>query len=402
MKNTMWPVCPKTEPLMTSMIKLSRFYGTHPEYVLAGGGNLSIKSPAHLWVKASGFPLATIGEEGFVELERKTLASTLKIDIKKDPGKRESRFTEVIMSSCTQPEKGLRPSVESVLHHLLPAIFVVHIHPTAVNMLTCTNGGEKSCRKWFGSEALWMPICEPGLILANKINKALSAYTRRTGRKYPALILLENHGLIICGNTPREIRENTEYVIKTVTRRIGKIPAAPFGPCRPRPALKRLAGTVRKCIAVCTGKDGNEAYTFFDNSKVVMQLVNGAQGRKAALGGPLTPDQIVYCSSFPLWIRLPDDCRKTDICGFIKKAVDGFRKEFKYTPIVILVEGIGMITAGEQAKQAETARQLYIDSIKVMAGALQVNGIQPMADKYRKFIETWEVEAYRRKIAKKG
>lgn len=55
------------------MIEISRFYGKEPGFLLAGGGNTSFKDDSYLYVKASGFKLASIGEDGFVKLDRNAL-----------------------------------------------------------------------------------------------------------------------------------------------------------------------------------------------------------------------------------------------------------------------------------------------------------------------------------------
>ncbi|MBM3701454.1 MAG: class II aldolase, partial [Actinobacteria bacterium] len=54
------------------LVRISRFYGKDPSFLLAGGGNTSYKDNKYLYVKASGFKLASIGKDGFVKLERNT------------------------------------------------------------------------------------------------------------------------------------------------------------------------------------------------------------------------------------------------------------------------------------------------------------------------------------------
>ncbi|GAH13640.1 unnamed protein product, partial [marine sediment metagenome] len=55
------------------LIKISRFYGKDPSFLLAGGGNTSFKDKSYIYVKASGFKLASIEEDGFVKLDRNAL-----------------------------------------------------------------------------------------------------------------------------------------------------------------------------------------------------------------------------------------------------------------------------------------------------------------------------------------
>ncbi|MCC5874764.1 MAG: class II aldolase/adducin family protein, partial [Candidatus Sumerlaeia bacterium] len=104
---------------MSDLIALSRHYGSDPSFVIAGGGNTSVKDDTVLHVKASGHSLATITEDGFVALERAPLDALLGTKPENDPSAREERFKNAIMAARVSPEKGARPSVECVIHHLL-------------------------------------------------------------------------------------------------------------------------------------------------------------------------------------------------------------------------------------------------------------------------------------------
>ena len=74
-----WPSFDVTASPLEHLLDLSHYYGSKPEFVLAGGGNTSVKLDERLLVKASGYALATIGPEGIVELDRATLQTLLVI-----------------------------------------------------------------------------------------------------------------------------------------------------------------------------------------------------------------------------------------------------------------------------------------------------------------------------------
>ena len=67
-------------------------------------------------------------------------------------------------------------------------------------------------------------------------------------------------------------------------------------------------------------------------------------------------------------------------------------------PIVVVAEGLGIFATGTGARQAETARQLYLDATRVGFGALALGGVRALAPAERAFIETWEAETYRKGI----
>jgi len=115
-----WPAFPKSDTPLEALVKLSRFYGSDPEFVLAGGGNTSVKVGDRLFVKGSGHALATIPPEGFVEMDRKQLEVLLNSSLSIDRLKREAEFKAATMAARVHPEKNQRPSVEALLHHLMP------------------------------------------------------------------------------------------------------------------------------------------------------------------------------------------------------------------------------------------------------------------------------------------
>jgi NAD(P)-dependent dehydrogenase (short-subunit alcohol dehydrogenase family) len=137
----------------------------------------------------------------------------------------------------------------------------------------------------------------------------------------------------------------------------------------------------------------------FDDSGWVRQFVDDAAGREMAETGPLTPDQIVYCRSFPLWVEIDSTNANAAIVAQLRKGVVDYEKQRGYKPKVVLVNGLGLFAAGDDWADADTARQVYVDAIKVMLGAKQMGGVQYLDPDLRQFIEQWEVEAYRRQIA---
>jgi NAD(P)-dependent dehydrogenase (short-subunit alcohol dehydrogenase family) len=113
----------------------------------------------------------------------------------------------------------------------------------------------------------------------------------------------------------------------------------------------------------------------------------------------MTPDQIVYCYSFPLWFEPAPGEEPPVLHTRLSEALERHRATTGYAPKVVFVRGLGMFCAGASAAEAETIRLCAIDAIKVAAGAARFGGGRPLPDRDRRFIETWEVESYRRKVA---
>lgn len=392
----------KMQQGMDALIELSRFYGADSSFVLAGGGNTSLKTGDRLFVKASGHALATITEEGFVELDRKALNVLLESKLDANARRREEQFKEAILAARIYPEKGQRPSVESVLHHLLPSTLVVHTHSTLVNFLTCGQQGEKLTRTWFGEDVLWIPVCDPGFVLAQLVQKEMNDYIRRTGRKFPPVVFIQNHGLIVCGDTVAEVRQHTDKLIATITSKAKLETAKVNVAVELAPEAVQAINTIGPALRGLLAEGEALKVVAFDDSEAVKALVDNPKGKEWATSGTLTPDHIVYCNSFPMWVDLPEDRSAASVVDALRKAIKAYAKAYKCNPRVVLVGGVGMFAAGDDVAQATTTRLVYTDAIKIIAGASKLGGIQYLPDAQRKFIEAWEVESYRRQIAKAG
>ena len=84
-----WPAFHRDEDGVETLVKLSRYYGQYPGFVMSGGGNTSFKPADKLHVKASGTQLATIERGGFVVLDRARLARLADTQLPADPTQRE-------------------------------------------------------------------------------------------------------------------------------------------------------------------------------------------------------------------------------------------------------------------------------------------------------------------------
>ncbi len=232
---------------LSPLIQLSRAYGGDPAFVLAGGGNTSVKSPGRLWVKASGHALATIAADGFVELNRQPLDALLQRDWPDDPAERESEFKDAMLAARVHPDRGQRPSVEALIHHLMPGRFVVHTHPGIINALTCCRAGQTLAARHLPA-AIWQPYVDPGVTLARALHQLITpeaaSLTQTDGC---TVVLLENHGLIVSGDDPDAIRRVSDQLIDSVRSLINRqaeepTPPPPLPP-PPIPTIRSRSGS---------------------------------------------------------------------------------------------------------------------------------------------------------------
>jgi rhamnose utilization protein RhaD (predicted bifunctional aldolase and dehydrogenase) len=395
--------------VLSTLVELSRAYGSDPEMVLGGGGNTSVKLDGHLLVKASGASLSQIGPENFVDLDRAALQKLLEAELPTSRAEREAAFKEALLAARRSPATAQRPSVESVLHHLMPGRFVVHLHATEVNQFACSQDGPALVAGHLGDDVAWVDLVDPGFILAKALDQQLQAFTTKTGKPRPRAVIMQNHGVVVSGETPGEARAQLDWLLARLrTIKDGVRPAGLAAPAtsagrrtdqavRSEEASEATGRLSAALVGLLTDAGERAPEVLFDQSDVVAGFVGRSGGRELALGGPLTPDQIVYCLSFPLWVEHSDSGTGGAVEGRLEAGVRAYSKRYGTLPKVVLIERVGMLTWGATRPEADTARLVYRDAIKVMTGASNLGGVRYLDEEFRTFIENWELESYRRK-----
>lgn len=371
---------------LKNLVEISQFYGKQKQFVIAGGGNTSYKNDEHIWVKASGFALSTITEEGFAKLDRKKLAECSKKVYSQDPFERERQVKDDLTDANLTKEK--RPSVETSLHDLMAFSYIVHLHPTAVNGVMCSNDVEKQLVPLFGADALYIPYIDPGYILFKEVEKRILSYRKEKGKE-PQVILLQNHGIFVGSNSVDEIKT----IYTAVLSKIESSLSAPLS--IEEIAIPAFASEIIPAFRMIASKDELKTLKVRNNSLVKYFTGSAADFEKISL--PFTPDIIVYCKSKYIYI---DEVESAD------KAIAQFQKKFNafvetngYLPKVVLVKGIGMVAIGDNSAQTDTILDVFEDALKISKLSESFGGQHFMTAAQIQFIDTWEVENYRRSVA---
>jgi rhamnose utilization protein RhaD (predicted bifunctional aldolase and dehydrogenase)/NAD(P)-dependent dehydrogenase (short-subunit alcohol dehydrogenase family) len=390
--------------LLNDLIALSRRFGEDPEFARGGGGNSSVKADGVLYIKPSGTSLAALTAESVIALDIGPLLELLDAPPERPVAGGTDEVMQVALSARVGPRDDRRPSVECLFHAQLPERFVLHTHPTTVNAVTCAKRGAEIAAQLFGASVLWVPYTDPGLPLARVIRDARRNHAERTGAPAPGTMFLQNHGLVVAGDSPAEIEATSARLVATIRAHLAGLPPTSWGdvarlePDRARAALDAVGPSLRALLAT----DKRLKVVEFDDSPIALSLAGTALGREFALGGPLTPDQIVYAGSFPLVVEAPSGASTDQLIDTLTSAIAARSATEAGPPIVVIVPGLGIFTAGDSHGQAETVRQVYLDAVGVSAEADRLGGVRPMSETERGFIERWEAEAYRRGVVAGG
>lgn len=219
------------------LVGLSRWLGDPVrDCAMLGEGNTSTRlGEDSFLVKASGFELATIGTEGFVEVNFARALAML------DSEASDEAVAELLDASKVDQSSSLKPSVETTLHAVclsLPGVeFVAHSHPTAINAFTCSVNFEELLGLCLfpdqivvcGANPLLIPYVDPGVPLACALRDRMEEHQQRYGRPAKA-IYLQNHGFIALGASVRQAQAITLMAIKAARILAGAIASGGVNP----------------------------------------------------------------------------------------------------------------------------------------------------------------------------
>ncbi len=381
------------------LIAISRKFGQDSRFVIAGGGNTSYKDENRLWVKASGHALATITEDGFAVLDRALLNEMGEKAYNEDMAIREEQVKNDLSVACITKDR--RPSVETSLHNCMGFAFVVHLHPTLVNGLMCSVNAEAACKEIF-PDALYIEYTDPGYTLFKKVYDRIKAYKAEKGKE-PQVIFLQNHGIFVGGDTTAEIEGIYSEVLGKLEAKVAALPEGDTAVSETVtdvvPAIRQMlsrSGRGFKTLKVTK----NALVDFFIDGCSVTSTgsVTDCPGKSGfdKIAKPFTPDIIVYCKSSYIFIEAESD---EEILKQAEEKIEAFVSGKGYTPKVLLIKGIGLIAVGDSSRNAQIITDVFTDAMKIAFYAQSFGGEHPMERAWIDFIDNWEVENYRRKVA---
>lgn len=198
---------------MNGFIKMSKYAGMREDLVQAGGGNSSYKMSAdRMAIKASGYQLADMTmNEGYAVvnpaiIRNAFLQSDCIDELTEQQGNQSLKEAFI---------EGKRPSIETFLHSI-SGKYTLHTHPIVVNALTCRKEGMETLKELF-PEALLVGYKKPGIELAKAYFKAYKAKAKDENQVFD-IVFMQNHGLVVSGDTADEVIEKTEQVVFKLER----------------------------------------------------------------------------------------------------------------------------------------------------------------------------------------
>jgi rhamnulose-1-phosphate aldolase/alcohol dehydrogenase len=389
---------------LAQLIYLSNLVGGDPTLTQPGGGNSSVKRREEdaagrpvevLRVKGSGTDLATIGAAGFTGLRRDDLALLERRDQMSDEAM--MAFLRAGMLDGREPA----PSVETPLHSVLPYRFIVHTHDFATQALTDTPQPEGQVRDVLGGEAAYIDYVRPGFPLARAVIQKGRMPDGARG------LVLGRHGLIAWGDTARDCYQSLLLLINRAESFIAGRPKRAFvSSAAPVSAGVRRAAAqaVLPLLRAGLGRQ-RPVILHYDDSAEALAFAGDARAPDLARRGMSTPEHILRCGRLPMHVPADLAAAPAQAAQAIGTALERFAADYRETfarhgqgemldpsPRVVLLPGLGLVTAMKDKANALVGNLCYRHVIRVMEAAEALGGFRFLADADAVEFEYWPLE----------
>lgn len=386
--------------LLAQRVYTSRLLGKHESLVLHGGGNTSVKVKQKnifgeeeelLYVKGSGWDLATIKKQGFAPVKLDTLHRLAKLETLSDIDMVKNQ--RMAMTDPSAPN----PSVEAILHGLIPYTFVDHTHADAVITICNTPNGEDKIRQIYGEDVLIVPYVMPGFILA----KTIYNMTKDMNWDTISGMVLMNHGVFTFDNDSKKSYEKMVAMVSQAEDYIkdqGVQELAHEGPSEKMVPLS--VARLRKEIG---HKWGKPVLARVNDATKAIAYSSLADLQQIAGQGPLAPDHIIRTKRTPLVIKgdptkdLEDYCN--DYIAYYKANNSG-ETILDPAPRWVVLPKKGTISLGRSVKNIKIIEDISNHTMQSQNYAEQLGGWRALPQKDLFEIEYWSLE--QAKLAKAG
>ncbi|GGF66604.1 aldolase [Terasakiella brassicae] len=324
--------------------------GHDPLHIQGAGGNASWKEGDTLWVKASGKWLAdATKEEIFLPIDLAELTSHI------ETGNFEIK--PVILKKTE-----LRPSIETILHAVMPQKYVLHTHPVQALAYLVTKEGKADIATRLGDKVAWtyVPYRKPGPDLGKAIYKAI----HQQPQKNITVVFLENHGVVISANKLDKLIALNEFLTKELSRDI--------------------SADLLNARSIQENKHNFSGYHLLDNP-IAMAFVHDEKRIEIAKKyWALYPDHVVFLGEKARLFLNQDDCKKA------------FEHEGNLGDYAI-VENYGLLI---KDKLPQNKIDMLICYISVCVRLDLSKHISPLSIENIGELLNWDAEKYRSSISK--
>lgn len=373
----------------------SRLLGMDKALVLHGGGNTSVKiTEANifgedeniLYVKGSGWNLATIEASGFTPLRLAPLVRLLTLDSMTD----EQWLNQIksAMVNVNAPS----PSVEALMHALLPHTYVDHAHPDAILAIGSTPGGAERLKEVYGNTVVIVPYTRSGFPIARLCAERFAA---EANDETIGMVLM-NHGLFTFGDTAqvayeRMIHLTTQAEEYLDTNGAWTIALPDMQNAVDQPVRHELAALRNEVSDVA----GFPLIVSLHSDAQSLNFAKRDDIAEVSQQGPSTPDHVIRTKNRPqLGIGTVQEFRESYERYYEAHASRIEQSLTMLDPVarVILDPAYGMITTGRTARDTRIASDIYRQTMDVILRATALDEYRALSAEEIFDVEYWSLE----------
>ncbi len=385
--------------LLKLRVYTSQLLGNDEDLVMHGGGNTSVKIKEKnifgeeediLYVKGSGWDLGTIKEEGFSPVKLSALLKLAELPTLTDVDM--VKYQRMAMTNPAAPN----PSVETILHGIIPYTFVDHTHADAVVIITNTPGGKNRIQEIYGKNMLIVPYVMPGFILA----KTIYEMTKNIDWENLDGMILMSHGVFTFDNDPKRAYEKMIDIVSKAEKYLKKQGATIIKGAKKEKVDALHIAKIRKQVSDVWGAP---ILTRLDNSAASVAFSHLPNVRKITNRGPLTPDHIIRTKRTPIvFSKNPTkdlEKYKSDYKAYFQAHNQG-EKLLDQAPRWAVLPKVGTLSFGPTPKHLRIIEDISRHTKKAIYQAEQLGGWKALGKADLFEVEYWSLE--QAKLAKAG
>jgi rhamnose utilization protein RhaD (predicted bifunctional aldolase and dehydrogenase)/NAD(P)-dependent dehydrogenase (short-subunit alcohol dehydrogenase family) len=371
----------------------SRLLGRDPSLVLHGGGNTSVKirelnlfgeEEEILYVKGSGWDLASIEAAGFSPVRMDHLLKLARLEHLGDMQMVNELKTH--MTDAGAPT----PSIETILHAVLPYRFVDHTHADAVVTITNTRDGAARIHEIYGPDVVIIPYVMPGFDLAKVVAERFPQHATMSTQG----MILMNHGVFSFAHTAKEsyarmidLVGRAEYYLKAQN-------AWDLPPPLPRSRDKDLRLDLAELRTALSETAGYPVILSCHRDDESLAFARREDIKHISQQGPATPDHVIRTKRLPMLGR--------DLKSYVRdyKAYFEANAERSDDPVsmldpaprIILDPDLGMCTVGRRTVDTEINADIYRHTMEIIQRSELLGGYSALPEADIFSVEYWELE----------
>jgi len=370
----------------------SRLLGRESGLVLHGGGNTSLKAEIKnlfgdmekvLYIKGSGWDLKTIQAAGFAPVKLEALKRMAKLERLSDTDMVGLQKTAMIDHLAPNP------SVEAILHAIIPFKYVDHTHADAVVTITNNVKGKRLIREIYKDSVLIVPYAMSGFILAKKVYEMTSNINWHEIKG----IILMNHGIFTFSDNAKESYKQMIHIVSLAedylqaSGALDSVAKAEAGE-----DLLTLA-KIRKQVSLAKG---SAMIARLDSSPEACGFANLNNVDSIAVRGPLTPDHVVRTKHIPVVIKKNIEKEITGFCSaykeYFKRNTNGRLLCLDPAPRWGVWPGHGIIAFEQSVRDANIVSDIAFHTVRAIQWGEAIGGWKALPERDIFDMEYWKLQ----------